>query len=104
MTTKTRPKVSIHVRKLGFLQYLKETFGSNAIFIIEKINVRSGDYTSFKIDSREELLEKLLDSSSWPEVQQFFPKSKLIHQNMPYQRYRQYSSNKRRHGNNKYRT
>lgn len=58
-----------------------------------------------KINEKQELLEKILQSSNWPEgakVQQFFP-NRFINQNWPYQHHKQHSYNKTSYGINRYR-
>lgn len=47
--------------------YMKLTFGPAEVFLIEEQNVRSGDYRSYRVQARLDLLERLLEPSSWPE-------------------------------------
>lgn len=47
--------------------YLRSTFGVGEEFTIEKMTVRSNNYTCFRIETRLELLESLLDPQNWPE-------------------------------------
>lgn len=82
VAAKLYPKTLIQVRKLNehvteddLKDYLECTFGKTEKFKIEKLTVKSGDYVSFKVEARADLLDKLLDPSNWPEeveVKQFF--------------------------------
>lgn len=79
-------KTSIFVSKLDggvsseiLLEYMQTTFGVNENFTIVEQTVRSGDYKSFRVEARVELLKQLLSASNWPEnvlVKKFrFPRS-----------------------------
>lgn len=48
-------------------EYLLSTFGSGENFAIEEQMVKSGDYRSYRVETRLELLGQLLCPSSWPE-------------------------------------
>lgn len=49
------------------LEYLQSTFGATETFNIEEQKVRSGDYRSYRVEARVELLDRLLCADSWPE-------------------------------------
>lgn len=52
----------------GDLQdYLRSTFGPAENFLIEEQTVRSGDYRSYRVQARLDLLKQLLEPSNWPE-------------------------------------
>lgn len=69
-----QPKTSLQVRKLDIsvteedlYDHLKSTFGQTEQFKIEKLTVKSGDYASYRIEFRADLLEDVLNASNWPE-------------------------------------
>jgi hypothetical protein len=69
------PKTAIQVRNLDehctkeeLLEYLESTFGRNEKFTLDKLNVKSGDYSSYKVVAGEHLNDKLLDPNNWPEM------------------------------------
>lgn len=47
--------------------YLKATFGDTETFSIEEQTVRSGDYRSFKVELKVDLLDDFLCPSKWPQ-------------------------------------
>lgn len=68
------PKIAVQVKNLennitkeDLLEYLKQVFGTTHSYNIEELNVRSGDYTSFKIVLKKELLREVLNPRNWPE-------------------------------------
>lgn len=60
-------RLDINVTSQDLLDYMKGTFGSNENFVIEEQNVRSGDYRSYRVELRVELLDDVLSPSKWPE-------------------------------------
>lgn len=67
-------KTSILVSKLDksvsasdLEEYLHATFGQNEEFVVEEQTVRSGDYKSFRVETKLQNLEELLMSSNWPQ-------------------------------------
>lgn len=48
-------------------EYLKSTFGVSESFKVEEQTVKSGDYRSYRVEARLDLLDNLLDPSHWPE-------------------------------------
>lgn len=47
--------------------YLKSTFGETECFLVEEQKVRSGEYRSFRVEARLDILGELLCHSNWPE-------------------------------------
>lgn len=71
---KVQKKTSIYIGRLdkqvsedALRSYLRSTFGDAEDFSIHEQKVRSGDYRSFRVEARLELLDDLLCSSNWPE-------------------------------------
>lgn len=67
-------KTSVFVSRLDgkvtseyLLEYLQSTFGATEAFMIEEQKVRSGDYRSYRVEARVELLDRLLCADNWPE-------------------------------------
>lgn len=74
VAAKIQKKTSIFVSRLDLnvtsqdlLDYMKGTFGGNENFVIEEQSVRSGDYKSYRVELRVELLDDVLSPSKWPE-------------------------------------
>lgn len=49
------------------LVYLHSTFDPHECFRIEEQPVKSGDYRSFRVEARVDLLDRLLCAANWPE-------------------------------------
>lgn len=60
-------RLSLDVTDRDLEMYLKSTFGSDEDFTIEKMTVRSSNYSCFRVEARFELLEALLDPLNWIE-------------------------------------
>lgn len=56
-----------HVSTDDLTGYLQTTFGAAETFTVEEQKVRSGDYRSFRVEVRLELLDRLLCANNWPE-------------------------------------
>lgn len=72
--TAADPKKTVQIRNLennvqssDLLEYLKQTFGPSNSFNVEELKVRSGDYSSFKIVIKSDLLPEVLNPINWPE-------------------------------------
>lgn len=48
-------------------EYLRHTFGSAEKFVIDEQLVRSGDYRSYRVEIRLELLDSFLCPANWPQ-------------------------------------
>lgn len=60
-------RLDLGVAKEDLTDYLKSTFGDTECFLVEEQKVRSGEYRSFRVEARLDLLEKLLCPTNWPE-------------------------------------
>lgn len=60
-------RLDMQVSKDDLLSYLRSTFGDDESFTLQEQKVRSGDYRSFRVEARLDLLDKLLCASNWPE-------------------------------------
>lgn len=67
-------KTSVFVSKLDrgvsaddLLKYIQETFGAGDVFGIDEQTVRSGDYTSYRVEIKADRLGDFLSPSNWPE-------------------------------------
>lgn len=67
-------KTSVFVSRLDkdvsaedLTNYLSSTFGKEEKFVVEEQKVRSGDYRSYRVEGKYDLLEELLTPSNWPE-------------------------------------
>lgn len=67
-------KTSVFVSRLDkdvsaedLTKYLSSTFGKEEKFVVEEQKVRSGDYRSYRVEGKYDLLEDLLTPSNWPE-------------------------------------
>lgn len=68
-----RKRTSVFVGRLAadtavedLLDFLKGTFGRSD-FEIEKLVVRSGSYSSFRVETDVELLDRIFSADNWPE-------------------------------------
>lgn len=59
-------RLAVTVSEDDLSDYLTSAFGPAEKFFIEKQVVRSGDYNSFRVEARADLVEKLLDPEVWP--------------------------------------
>lgn len=75
------PRVNIQVRKLDsdttediLSDYLVSTFGAEK-YLIEKLNVKSGEYASYRVSANAALKNELTNPVNWPEGVEIFPLS-----------------------------
>lgn len=60
-------RLSLNTSESQLENYLKDTFGADETFKIEKMTVQSGDYNCFRVEAKAELLGSLLDPQNWIE-------------------------------------
>lgn len=74
VAAKLQKKTSVLISRLDnnvtsedLVEYMRTTFGNTENYNIEEQKVRSGDYKSYRVEVRVELLDEILCPSNWPE-------------------------------------